>query len=202
MTEPKRSFNGIFDEGFRTALHDFREARGLTYQELAFRLNCNWSTICKWEKGKSTKCSGILYFALKRLFDGEFDDWLQMDEQDQKDRMIACIKEIRNQRFKNGRYYLLRRTIKGRRPIPVKKPNPLPFSGVLTPLHLQRLLWLQSTARLSDELFSQIIGCTQITLRNWKKGRSTCCQKRFIVALRLLLRGELDDNFIALQQLI
>ena len=197
--ENKPIFNGVFTDYFRKTLHDFREARGLTYQELALRLNCNWSTICKWEKGKSTKCSGILFFTLKSLFDGEYDHWIQLDEQEQKERMVGCLNEIFSKRLIHGKYRLVHNNSAVLRSMAVSRPDTLAFSGVLTSLHRQRLLWLQSTSRLTDELFSQVIGCTQITLRNWKKGRKTCCQTRFVIALRLLFRGDLDDKFIAMQ---
>ena len=58
MEEKTPQFNGIFNDYFRKALREFRESRGLTYQELALRLHCNWSTICNGKQEKPQNARG------------------------------------------------------------------------------------------------------------------------------------------------
>ena len=137
---------------------------------------------------------------LKNLFDGKFDYWMRHDEQAHLKRMSSFLAVFSIRKQNCSRYHFSPRNHSRNLPLAMNRPDSLSFSGSFTPLHIQRLVWLQTISRMSDEDFSQVIGCSVLTLRNWKKGRSTSCQTHFIIPLRLLFRGELDEKLMAFQQ--
>ena len=71
--EALASFDGKFSEAMRERFRAHRRYLGISHQQLGAFFQISWSTIRKWENGKTTACQCRSIKLIKRFLNGEFD---------------------------------------------------------------------------------------------------------------------------------
>ncbi|NMA43861.1 MAG: transcriptional regulator [Oligosphaeraceae bacterium] len=77
----KNLFDGILSTELRTRLKDKRLRLGLPYQAMARLFGVDWSTIRKWERGPTKRCSVTLRPKLIDFLNGKYDEMLKAENE-------------------------------------------------------------------------------------------------------------------------
>ena len=80
-----------------------------------------------------------------------------------------------------------------------KELNEEQFTGRLTKAYREKLEQIRLAGALTYKEFGRLIGCSSSTVRSWMRGTKTRCQSHFVLALKILFSGALDDLMLSVR---
>ena len=87
-------FDGTFTVEIRKRFREHRRYLGISHQQLADFMQVSWTTIRKWENGKTASCQCRSIKLIQRFLNGEFDAQLDAQYGDGKYTMPVDYQNI------------------------------------------------------------------------------------------------------------